>query len=408
MIITDWPNAVAHIDADYFFANCELARKPELRGKPVMVLGKLGSCILAKTPEAKQAGITTAMPLWDAKKACPKGIYIHGDFRYYTILSRYLMSLLGEWSPVLEIYSVDEAFMDLKGLRGLYRMPYNRIADRIREEIKNRIGITVSVGVSVNKTLAKVACELNKPDGTTMVPGRAISDFLSTIPVGDIPGIGRSRSELLFKYGIKSAQQLAETSQNLIQRWFGKTGVLLWRELRGETSFPIQKDSPPPKSIARTSSFDKPHTNLQVVHGMATYHLERAIEALYRHHLLVKEFALYLREKSFMTYGLKHRFESPTNDFYELVKALSKTIKNMPSNRIWRSTGVILSHLSPSCGQQLNLFEDPKKIECQDELNQAKLDLNKRFGRTTVRSGATLFISKKYTINKERLDLPLF
>jgi len=426
-MITDWPNATAHIDADYFYANCELARNPKLRGKPVMVLGKLGSCILAKTPEAKRLGIGTAMPLWDAKKICPpertgsvpvrtgtggragpKGIYLQGDFRYYTIVSRYLMDLLTEWSPIVEVYSVDEAFMDLNGLRGMYRMPYDRIADRIREEVKNRIGITVSVGISVNKTLAKMACELHKPDGTTVIAGKDIDNFLSEIPVEEIPGIGMSRSELLDKYGIHTALQLARTPQSVIQQLFGKTGLLLWRELRGEISFPVQKEPPPPKSIARTSSFDKPLTDVRVVQGMAVFHMERAIEALYRHHLLTGEMVLYLRDKAFRMYGLNHRFEKPTNDFYELVDILSDLAKNIPRNQIWRSTGVILSRLSPASGRQLNLFESPDKLVKSENVNHAKLKLNERFGRTTVRSGTTLFISQKDKSESGRLDFPLF
>lgn len=407
-MITNWPNAIAHIDADHFYANCELARNPDLRGKPVMVLGKLDSCILAKTPEAKKLGIGTAMPVWEAKKKCPKGIFIHGDFRYYTLISRQLMNILSEWSPVIEIYSVDEAFADINGLRGMYRMPYDKIADRMREEVRNRLGITVSVGVSVNKTLAKMACELNKPDGTTLVPGKSIDDFLLDIPVSEIPGIGMSRKELLDKYGIRTALQMARSPQNLIQRLFGKMGVLLWRELRGEISFPIQKYPPPPKSIARTSSFDKPLSDMRVVHGMAVYHLERAIEALYRHKLLAEEIALYLRDRSFRTYGFGHRFETPTNDFYEMISQISELTKQIPGDQIWRSAGVILARLSPACGKQLNLFQDAEKLAKSENLNQAKLDLNERFGRTAVRSGATLFVNHKCSPMSERLDMPLF
>lgn len=408
MIITNWSNAVAHIDADYFFANCELARNPALRGKPVMVLGKLNSCILAKTPEAKSLGISTAMPVWEARKLCPKGIFLHGDFRYYTLVSRSLMSYLSEWSPVVEIYSVDEAFMDLNGLRGMCRKTYPQIADQIREEVKNRIGITVSVGVSVNKTLAKMACEIHKPDGIKIVSGKSINDFLSGITVSDIPGIGRSRFELLSKYGIRTAAQLANTSQTLIQRWFGKTGLLLWRELRGEVSFPLQKDPPPPKSIARTSSFDKPLEDLRVVQGMAIFHLERANEALVRSGLQVGELSLYLRDKNFYTFLMPHRFENPTGDIFEMLKAISGLMLKIPTNRLWRSSGVVLSRLSPTTGRQLNLFEDPKKLDQSEALNKAKFDLNVRFGRTTLRSGATLFINEKCQPSGNRMEGIMF
>ena len=113
-MVKNWPNAVAHIDADYFYANCELARNPQLRGKPVMVFGRLDTCILAKTPEAKKMGIKTAIPSWEAKKLCPNGIYIKGDFRYYTLISRQMMKIFEEWSPEVEVYSASHAWCPRK------------------------------------------------------------------------------------------------------------------------------------------------------------------------------------------------------------------------------------------------------------------------------------------------------
>jgi DNA polymerase V len=206
MFVHNWPNTVALVDADYFYANCELARHSEWRGKPVMVMGRLNSCILAKSPEAKKAGIGTAMAAWDARKVCPQGIFVEGDFRYYTLMSRRLMEILRRWSPTVEVYSVDEAFVDMNGLRGLYRMPFEVIAKRIQAEVQDQLGITVSFGISVNKTLAKMAVEIRKPNGILSVPGKGIEPFLSTLPVSEIPGIGFSRAALMEKWGIKTAR----------------------------------------------------------------------------------------------------------------------------------------------------------------------------------------------------------
>jgi len=389
------------IDADYFFANCELARHPEHRGKPLMVLGKLGSCILAKSPEAKKAGIGTAMPSWDAKKICPKGIFLEGDFRYYTLMSRRLMAILRQWSPVVDVYSVDEAFMDMNGLRGLYRMPFEVIAKKIQAEIESQLGITVSFGISVNKTLAKMAVEIRKPNGILTVPGKGIDVFLASLPASEIPGIGFSRAALLEKWGIRTALQFAQMPQALIQRLCGGTGLMLWREVRGETSFHLQSEPAPPKSIGRTSSFDKPTSSLDWVHGYAAYHMERALESLCRNNLLAGEFTLYLRDKAFQTYGLSHRFERPTCDFYDLAGALQKLLLQIPPGQIWRSVGAMLTRLVPATGQQLDLFEDPLKSARSEQLNEAKLKLNERFGRTMVRSGATLLIGGKGKTKKD-------
>ncbi len=407
MAISNWPRAVAHIDADYFYANCELARRPDLRGKPVMVFGRLDTCILAKTPEAKAMGITTAIPSWEARKRCPQGIYLKGDFRYYTLISRQMMEIFRQWSPVVEVYSVDEAFLDMDGLRGMYHQSYEQMGDSIRREIQTKLGITVSVGISVNKTLAKMACELNKPDGTTVLPGKQVREFLRSLPVNEIPGIGSSRGALLEKYGVKTCQQLAEMPEGLIQRMFGKLGLLLWRELRNENSFPVISKPPPPKNIGRTSSFDKCTPDLRKVEGLAFYHLERALTALHRHKLLVTEMTLHLRDYDFRVYGVPYKLEKPTDDFFDLAGALSKLIKQLQPGRYWRSVGILFTRLQSGTARQPNLFEGVQKIETDEKLNQARDILNDRYGQFAVTSGSTLFLTAEKQGRKERFNLPL-
>lgn len=396
---------MAHIDADYFYANCELARNPQLRGKPVMVFGRLDSCILAKTPEAKAMGIKTALPSWEAKKLCPQGIYLKGDFRYYTLVSRQMMDIFRQWSPVVEVYSVDEAFMDMDGLRGMYRKSYEQIGDAIRQEVQTRLGITVSIGISINKTLAKMACELNKPNVTTVLPGKRVREFLREIPVREIPGIGSGRGALLKKYRVSSCQELAGMPESLVHRLFGKMGILLWRELRNESSFPVNSHPPPPKTIGRTSSFDKCTPDPRHVEGLAYYHLERSLSALHRHRLLVKEMSLHLRDYDFRVYGIPCKLEKPTDDFFALAKALSRLIKRIPFGRSWRSTGVIFNRLQDAGVRQPDLFEGVEKLLKDERLNQARNKLNDYYGQFSVTSSSTLFLNKNNK-SKDRFNLP--
>lgn len=406
MAINNWPRAVAHIDADYFYANCELARRPELRGKPVMVFGRLDTCILAKTPEAKAMGISTAIPSWEAKKLCPQGIYLKGDFRYYTLISRQMMDIFRQWSPMVEVYSVDEAFMDMDGLRGMYRKSYEQIGDAIRREIQTKLGITVSIGISVNKTLAKMACELNKPDGTAVLPGKRAREFLRHIPVREIPGIGGSRGALLEKYKVHTCQELAEMPESLVSRLFGKMGILLWRELKNESSFPICSEPPPPKNIGRTSSFDKCTSDLRQVEGLAFYHLERSLSALHRHKLLVTEMVLHLRDYDFRIYGLPCKLAKPSDDFFELAGVLSGLLKQVQKEKYWRSVGVIFTKLQSGAVRQPDLFEGAQKIVTDEKLNLAKDNLNDRYGQFAVTSGSTLFLTPEKRSKKERFNLP--
>lgn len=406
MSIQNWPRAVAHIDADYFYANCELARNPQLRGKPVMVFGRLDTCILAKTPEAKAMGITTAIPSWEAKKLCPKGIFLKGDFRYYTLVSRQMMEIFQQWSPDVEVYSVDEAFMDMDGLRGMYRKSFEQIGDAMRTEIRTRLGITVSVGISINKTLSKMACELHKPNGTTVLPGKQVREFLRGIPVSEIPGIGHSRSALLEKYKVHSCQEFSEMPESLVSRLFGKMGVLLWRELRGELSFPVTSDPPPPKNIGRTSSFDKCTRDIRQVEGLAFYHLERSLSALHRHELLVNEMILHLRDYDYRIYGIPCRLEEPTNDFFTLAETLSDLLKQVPKGKSWRSVGVIFTRLQTAATRQPDLFTGVQRILTEERLNQAKDSLNERYGQFAVTSASTLFLPERSRRKKDRFSLP--
>jgi len=403
MAIANWPRAIAHIDADAFYASCELARRPELRGKPVMVFGRLDTCILAKSPEAKAMGIKTAMPSWEAKKLCPKGIYIKGDFRYYTLISRYMMEIFRKWSPVVEIYSVDEAFIDMDGLRGMYKKSYEKIGDAIREEIQTRLGITVSIGISVNKTLAKMACELNKPNGSTIITGKRVREFLRNIPVTEIPGIGSSRGALLKKYKVATCLELAQLPPSLIERLFGKMGVFLWRELNSEYSFPIDHEPAPPKTIGRTSSFDKCVSDVRQVEGLAFYHLERTLQPLHRHQLLVEEMRLHLRDYDFRVYGVPYRLDKPTDDFFKLAGILGQLIAQVPRQKLWRSVGVIFTKVRPGKVRQLDLFEGAEKMIRDEEVNKAKDRLNERYGQFSVSSASSLFYETKKMSQDERV-----
>ena len=152
MLLSDWPNAVAHVDADCFFAACELARSPKLRGRPVCVMSSQDACIVAKTYDAKAVGIHTGMPVWEAKKLLPRAVYLPADFTYYGQVADKLIAILSRFTPEVEVYSIDEAFLGLNGIRSLWRMGFVEIADTIRATIKSEAGITVSIGISVTKT----------------------------------------------------------------------------------------------------------------------------------------------------------------------------------------------------------------------------------------------------------------
>lgn len=396
---------IALIDADGFFAACELSRNPHLRGKPLMVLGSIGSFVLAKTQEAKEMGVKTVMPYWEAKKLCPNGIFLAGDFRFYTLVSRKLMSILKEWSPLVQVSSIDEAYMDLSGLAKMHGINHKEIGDAIRIDVEKKLGITVTVGISVNKVLAKMACENKKPNGTALISRDQIPKFLATKEIKKIPGIGYRKIKTLEKYGFKNALELSKLGISTVKNLFGRNGLMLWRELHGEYMFRVESERKPPKKIGRTSSFHKSTQDLKEVEGLAFYHMERAIEALHRNTLATGEFFLYLRDQEFKTMYLSHKTEKPTNDFFQLYQGLKKLISKIPPGKYWRSAGILLTDLRSSKIKQLSLFEDLGELKKEEDLNDAKDELNKRFGQFTVTTASSLFFERKRRGKEEKLGL---
>jgi DNA polymerase V len=172
---------------------------------------------------------------------------------------------LRRYSPEVEVYSIDEGFLGLNGLRGLWRRGFGAIADHLREAVRAEIGITVSTGISVTKTLAKIASDLRKPDGTTIVPGRRIAEMLSSLALEAIPGVGANRAALLHKFRLRTALEFAQAPEALIRRLLGKTGVDLRHELRGEPVFPLELIPKLPKSIARTASLSEVSENRELL-----------------------------------------------------------------------------------------------------------------------------------------------
>ncbi len=182
LTIHSWPRAILHLDADAFFASCEQAIHPELKGKPV-ITGKESGIVAAASYEAKARGVKTGMSLFEAKKVCPEAVILPSDYETYSLFSVRMFEILRRFSPDVEEYSIDEAFVDLTGLRRSFHGPYGMIARQMQETVETELGITVSVGVSLSKVLAKIGSKHNKPHGLTLIPGREIHLYLEKLPV---------------------------------------------------------------------------------------------------------------------------------------------------------------------------------------------------------------------------------
>jgi DNA polymerase-4/DNA polymerase V len=342
MLPVDWPEAFAHIDADCFYAACERARHPELRKIPVCVLSSQEAIVVAKTYDAKARGIVTGMPVWEARRLLPEATYLPADFHHYGLVSGQIFAILRRFSPEVEVYSIDEGFMGLKGLCSLWRKSYGGIADLIRETVKVEVGVTVSIGVSVTKTLAKIASESHKPNGTTVVPGRWIEAFLAGVKVGDIPGIGENREALLAKFGIRTALQYAQAPQALIQRSWG--GWVPTSGTSSEASPSTPWSSSP--SRRRASLALRPWAGSPQIQVFSqahlVHHVTRLTTELVGKELLTGRVWVFLRRKSFEAVALEVRLNRLTAGYPALVRITMEALDRLyQEGELYRGCGVI-------------------------------------------------------------------
>lgn len=388
-------NIIALVDCNNFFASCEILFRPELKGKPVCVLSNNDGCVIARSNEAKALGIKMGMPYFMAKKQFKNAIYISGNHARYNEISKRIMCKLYNYTPAVEVYSIDEAFLDLGGTRKLHRCSYEEIAEKIRKEIKEDIGIDVSIGLSYTKTLAKLASEkakeINKKDpsiGTYKIGYRKIKDELKITPIEDIWGIGHNSASLLRKHYISSAYNFVMQNDAWIKRVMGKVGLDLKYELSGQCTNPVNPEGTLPKSIQKTASFSNFTSDKNYITNALNYHSHRVCKKLRHYELCTLVIGIMLKAKDFYVLNTKITLESPTNSEFEFnlkIKEMFNEIYN--PNVIYRSCGVSAMRLVPENSCQLSLFNH-KRIEKSKKLSDAWDKIEEKFGRAKLHLGA--------------------
>ena len=203
--------------------------------------------------EAKRIGISRGLSLWEAKKQCPELVVLPSDYESYSLFSKRMFDIIRQYTPVVEEASIDEGYADISGMRRVFRMSYEQIAQTIQREIHAQLGITVSIGLSITRGLAKLASDFQKPNGITAVPGIRIHQFLKQVPLGDVCGFGPNTVHLLKKFGLDSAYDFVMRPERWASRILNKPGTELWNELRGNAIYPVSTEPRSNKfSISKT------------------------------------------------------------------------------------------------------------------------------------------------------------
>ncbi len=248
---------VLHVDLDAFYVSMELLRRPELVGMPVVVAGGLGNRGVVNTAsyEARKFGVRSAMPVSQARRLCPKAVFLESDYSYYSKASKQFHAILRDFSPLVEPAGADEAYLDLHGTEHLFGTPAE-VAATIKRRVRDEIGITASVGVSMNKLVSKVASDAGKPNGLVVVAAGTEAEFFAPRPIRELPMVGRKTAEVLAALGIHTIGDIARTPESALVAKFGKHGAELRARALGIYEAPVVSGRGEAKSISRDITFD--------------------------------------------------------------------------------------------------------------------------------------------------------
>ncbi|HEX5505031.1 MAG TPA: DNA polymerase IV [Thermomicrobiales bacterium] len=375
---------IAHVDLDAFFASAEVRRDPALRGRPVVVGGALDGrgVVASATYEARARGVRSAMPMAEARRRCPDAVFLPGDFAYYRELSAGFRAILRDLSPVVEVASVDEAYLDASGLPG---GPPLALVTTLKRRLRADLGLTASVGLAPNKVLAKIASDLEKPNGAVLVGQGEGARFLAPLPVGRIPGVGPKAQARLAACGVRTIGELAAAPPAVLRDIFGRRGADLALLARGVDGRPLEPEAPA-RSVGHERTFAEDVADRAALRAALRDLCDRTAAQLRRGGLGGRIVALKLRHADFRTTGRQRALRAATDAPRTILATAEALLDEALAATGWRRIrllGVRVAGVGP-LAQQLDLF-DPTPLR-DLRVNAAVDQVRSRFGDRAVTS----------------------
>ena len=380
---------IMHVDMDAFYAAIEQRDHPEYRGLPVIVGadpkgGKGRGVVSTASYEARVFGVHSALPISQAYRRCPQGIFLPVRGHHYAQVSQEIMAIFHRFSPLVEPLSLDEAFIDLSGSQRLFGQA-EAIGREIKAEIHASVGLTASVGLGPNKLIAKIASDLQKPDGLVCVAPREVKDFLRPMPVRRLWGIGPKCEERLARLGIKTLGDLQDVPGQTLCRQLGTMGAVLAARSRGEDPSPVLplRDA---KSVSNELTFDEDTSDAQVIHDTVVALADKVAYRLRKEGVRGRTVTLKIRFQDFST-KIRHSTLASATDLAkpireEALRLLMQEVQPLPV----RLLGVGVTQLAGSEETQEDLFSTGQ--ETQAQVAKALDQVRRRFGFQTIRQGA--------------------
>jgi DNA polymerase IV len=375
---------IIHFDLDTFFVSVERLINPKLIGKPVIIGGTSDRSVVSSCSyEARQFGISSAMPMKMAKNLCSDAIIIRGDMEMYSKYSKVVTDIIADRAPLFEKASIDEHYIDVTGMDRFYGT--YKWSQELRQTIIRESGLPISMGLSQNKTVSKIATGEAKPNGERYIPVEGIRPFLNPLSIGKIPGIGHKTYQLLRSMGISTISTLADIPLEMMEKVLGKSGIVLWKKANGIDSTPVIPYSER-QSIGTETTFETDTIDVHYIRNLFISMVENIAYQLRKKQKLASCITVKIRYSNFDTHTIQRHLPYTSFDHVLLKNAQELFEKLYQRRMLIRLVGVKLSGLVGGT-HQINMFDDTEEML---NLYSAVDKIKKRYGSHAVQKAVAL------------------
>lgn len=387
---------IIHVDMNAYFASIEQKSNPFLRGKPIVVVAdsRRRSVVMTSSYEARVFGVKTGMNLYEARQLCPHVVAVDGNSDKYLDSTRKIIDILESFTDQFEMFSCDEAFLDVTGSLNYFKTDGQGIGELIHQKVMEDMELPCSVGVAPNKLLAKLASERKKPNGITVIRSQQVQEFLVDTPVEELCGIGAHLKLKLNQLGVSTCKQLGEMDVQFLRHHFGFWGHWLKRMGQGKDDSPVKKHTEEElvKSVGHSMTFPHDTEELELIQSYLLLLCEKVAARIRKGGFQGKTISLYIRYTDFTGFSRQKTMSEECDDGYEIYKtALGILELTKPFAQAIRLLGVSVSSLIFNPWQEY-LFEAMKNRRM---INQMIDHLNKKFGAFTLKPASLIYAEKE-------------
>lgn len=415
----EFPRAILHVDGDAFFVACEMACNPSLRGKPV-VTGADKGIASALSYEAKALGVRRAMPIFQIRELFPEVIVVPSHYRLYEIFSQRMYKIIRRFSETVEWYSIDECFADITGLDVELGMSYEEIAAKVQETLLTELGISFSVGLSVTKVLAKVASKWKKPNGRTIIPLSRVGEFLKDFPLGKVWGIGPQTTRHLSSFGIQTAADFVNKSDEWVTENCARPVAEIRVELLGRSLYDTHSGKRAMhKSFMSTQTFMPPSSDPTFIFSELSRHVEDVARSARQEGLAATRVSFFVKTRDFRYRRAECVFSAPTALPHEILAAIQKSFGSVfDPSFVYRAAGVTLFGMVPISHVSQDLFgvlvgageegtNEATKTESSKKVSEVMDAMIERFGSRALHLCSSLGAFTRRPKKERMFSIPM-